>query len=67
MSALQINLVLSTTSVSFFVVDDDVDVDDDVVDDVVDGIFGFEIGDDDITTSCSLFISKIPTTHKNDS
>ena len=52
MSALQINLVLSTTSVSFFVVDDD------VVDDVVvDGIFGFEIGDDDITTSCSLFIS----------
>ena len=62
MSALQINLVLSTTSVSFFVVDDD------VVDDVVvDGIFGFEIGDDDITTSCSLFISKKPTTHKNDS
>ena len=61
MSALQINLVLSTTSVSFFVVDDD------VVDDVVDGIFGFEIGDDDITTSCSLFISKIPTTHKDDS
>ena len=60
MSALQINLVLSTTSVSFFVVDDD------VVDDVVvDGIFGFEIGDDDITTSCSLFISKILTTHKN--
>ena len=48
MRALQINLVLSTTNVSFFVVDDDVD----------DGIFGFEIGDDDITTSGSLFISK---------
>ena len=46
MRALQINLVLSTTNVSFFVVDVD------------DGIFGFEIGDDDITTSGSLFISK---------
>ena len=54
MRALQINRVLSTTRVSFFV-DEDVDED---VDDCVFDCWHFEIGDDDITTSGSLFISQ---------
>ena len=59
MRALQINRVLSTTRVSFFVDED--------VDDCVFDCWHFEIGDDDITTSGSLFISQKLLNHNDDS